>query len=504
MEPCWDAEAWRTVARAALRAQVPPQDLDWIEGDHAASLLAAPDVVGAPVLVDAPRAPKALFELAPAVLCHRDPQRLGLLYRLLWRTGHGEPALLSNPADADVQRAQALAQAVRRDAHKMKAFVRFRAVPGDEGAFIAWFEPEHRIVDRVAPFFARRFAGMRWAILTPYRSAAWDGATLAFGDGGARSDAPDDDAREELWRTYYAHIFNPARINPRMMRQEMPVKYWKHLPEAQLLPSLLQGAGARVRDMAAREAQAPRRRIPQRHPTQTGGRGELPSGNGRSSGIRERLDSGPGPDPGTGPGQSLDTLRAAARACRACPLWEPATQTVFGEGPADARVLLLGEQPGDSEDLTGRPFTGPAGQLLDRALGELGLDRARFYLTNAVKHFRFERRGKQRLHRNPEAAHVQACRPWLARELEQVRPEVVVCLGATAALALFGRGFRLMEDRGQWRTLRDGTRAFATVHPAWILRQRDPAAREAAYTGFVADLAQLAAPDDSTDPPTPP
>src|SRR5690606_5788389 len=123
-----------------------------------------------------------------------------------------------------------------------KAFVRFRAVPGDGDAFIAWFEPEHRIVDRVAPFFARRFAGMRWAILTPYRSARWDGQALAFGDGALPSDAPPDDAHEDLWRTYYAHIFNPARLNPRMMRQEMPVKYWKHLPEAQLLPTLVREA----------------------------------------------------------------------------------------------------------------------------------------------------------------------------------------------------------------------------------------------------------------------
>lgn len=187
----------------------------------------------------------------------------------------------------------------------------------------------------------------------------------------------------------------------------------------------------------------------------------------------------------------LPALREAARACRACPLWEPATQTVFGEGPGDARVLLLGEQPGDTEDLTGRPFTGPAGQLLDRALAELGLDRSRFYLTNAVKHFRFERRGKQRLHRNPEAMHVEACRPWLAREIEAVRPEAIVCLGATAAFALLGRRVRLMEERGRWHTLHDGSRVLLTVHPAWVLRQRDATAREAAHAGFVADLALL-------------
>ena len=478
VDPPWDPEAWRDVARSALRAQVPPSQLDWLEGDAPASLLAAPEIAGAPMREATPRAPASLLELAGSVLCHREPQRLGLLYRLLWRATHGEAGVLTNPADADVRWAQALAQAVRRDSHKMKAFVRFRAVPGEDNAFIAWFEPEHHIVDRVAPFFARRFAGMRWAILTPYRSVHWDGEALAYGPGAQRSDAPADDAQEDLWRTYYAHIFNPARLNPRMMRQEMPVKYWKHLPEAQLLPGLVREAGVRVREMAEREAQAPRRKIPAR---------DVPARPAADAGL----------PPGT-PAQRLAAAREAARECRACPLWEPATQTVFGEGPEHARIVLLGEQPGDTEDLNGRPFTGPAGQLLDRALAELGIDRARCYLTNAVKHFRFERRGKQRLHRNPEAAHVEACRPWLARELEAVQPEVVVCLGATAALSLFGRGFRLMDERGQWRTLRNGTRAFATVHPAWVLRQRDDAAREEAYRGFVRDLALLTAAGEST------
>ncbi len=466
VDPPWSFDAWRVAARHALHAGVPPQDIDWSEGDTRA-LLDAPDITTAcaaeGVTHAAPRVPRAFVKLASSVLCHREPQRLPLLHRLLWRIAHGERALLSNPADADVQRAFALAQSVRRDAHKMKAFVRFREVPGEHDAFIAWFEPEHRIVDRVAPFFARRFAGMRWAILTPYRSAHWDGESLAYGPGANRADAPAEDAREDLWRTYYAHIFNPARLNTRMMRQEMAVKYWKHLPEAALLPTLVREAPMRVREMQEREAQQPKRRIPERAAT-------------------------PAPPVEA---DSLDALRAQARDCRACPLWEPATQTVFGEGPADARLMFVGEQPGDQEDLTGRPFTGPAGQLLDRALREAGIDRAACYMTNAVKHFRFEQRGKFRLHRNPDAAHVQACRPWLAREIEQVRPDIIVCLGATAALAVLGKDFRLMAERGQWRTLHDGTRALATVHPAWVLRQGDDAAREAAYRGLVDDLSRL-------------
>jgi probable DNA metabolism protein len=260
VDPPWDLDAWRTAARGALRADLPPEDIDW-DGDSQASLLPAPDLATAEPLRSTPQVPAALFELADTVLCHRDPQRHALLYRIAWRIAQGEKHLLARLTDGDVRRAYEQAKAVGRDTHKLNAFVRFREIPGETDAFIAWFEPEHHIVDRVAPFFARRFAGMRWAILTPYRSVAWDGNALGFGPGAQRSDAPDDDAREDLWRTYYAHIFNPARLNPRMMRQEMPQKYWKHLPEAHLLPDLIRTAGERVRDMQEREAQAPRRKI---------------------------------------------------------------------------------------------------------------------------------------------------------------------------------------------------------------------------------------------------
>ncbi|HAL23858.1 MAG TPA: uracil-DNA glycosylase [Stenotrophomonas sp.] len=463
MDPPWSLQAWRDGARGALLAAVPPSQLDWLPG-HEASLLDAPtlpDATANPAQGAQPGVPRDFLELAATVLCHRDPQRMALLYRLLWRITHGERAVLSNPTDADVLRAMAMAQVVRRDTHKMKAFVRFREVPGEQDAFIAWFEPEHHIVDRVAPFFARRFAGMRWAILTPGRSVQWDGQALSFGPGGRREDAPAEDAREALWQTYYASIFNPSRLNTRMMQQEMPAKYWRHLPEAQLLPGLVREAAGRVQDMHDRPAQAPQRRVPAR---------VLPA---------PAVDG------------SLAALRAQANTCQQCPLWEPATQTVFGQGPADARVMVVGEQPGDVEDLSGRPFAGPAGQLLDRALAELGIDRATLYLTNAVKHFHHERRGKVRLHKRPESRHVHACRPWLLGEIARVRPQLIVCLGATAAMAVFGRDFSLARDRGRWHTLDDGTRGYATVHPAWVLRQGDEARREAGYRLFLEDLRQM-------------
>jgi probable DNA metabolism protein len=263
LDPPWALQPWRTAARAALRAEIAPEAIAW-DGDAQAALLGGQDLRDAPARREAPPVPAALFELAESVLCHRDPQRHALLYRIAWRIAQGERGVLARATDPDIDRAMRLAKAVNRDHHKMKAFVRFRAVPGEDNAFIAWFEPEHWILDRVAPFFARRFAGMRWAILTPYRSAFWDGEALQFGAGAQRSDAPDEDANEGLWRTYYAHIFNPARLNPKMMRQEMPQKYWRHLPEAQLLPGLIRDAGVRVREMAERAHQPPRRRIPAR------------------------------------------------------------------------------------------------------------------------------------------------------------------------------------------------------------------------------------------------
>ncbi len=265
IEPPWDLDPWRQAARAGLRAQVAPEHIDWSAaalGEAQSGLLPSCDLMTAPLTRAAPPISAAFFELAATTLCHRDPQRHALLYRIAWRIAQGERHLLARATDPDIVRASRLAKAVSRDTHKMKAFVRFREVPGEDNAFIAWFEPDHWIVDRVAPFFARRFAGMRWAIFTPYRCAIWNGDALAFGPGAQRSDAPIDDANEPLWRTYYANIFNPARLNPRMMRQEMPQKYWQHLPEAHLLPELIRTAGERVRAMAEREAQPPKRRIP--------------------------------------------------------------------------------------------------------------------------------------------------------------------------------------------------------------------------------------------------
>jgi DNA polymerase len=187
---------------------------------------------------------------------------------------------------------------------------------------------------------------------------------------------------------------------------------------------------------------------------------------------------------------TLESLREAAKVCRGCELWRDSTQTVFGEGPADAELVFVGEQPGDHEDKLGRPFVGPAGRIFDRALAEVGIDRSRVYVTNAVKHFKWEPRGKRRIHQKPNAAELTACRPWLDAELAVVAPKVLVCLGATAAQALLGRAFRVTKQRGTPVDSPLASVVVATIHPSAILRARD---RDAEYAGFVADLERVAA-----------
>jgi DNA polymerase len=190
--------------------------------------------------------------------------------------------------------------------------------------------------------------------------------------------------------------------------------------------------------------------------------------------------------------RTLPALREAARHCRGCDLWTRGTQTVFGEGDRGARVLMVGEQPGNDEDLAGKPFVGPAGKLLDRALGLVSIDRRDVYVTNVVKHFKWESRGKRRIHAKPNAMEIAACLPWLQAELDLVKPEVVVCLGATAAQALLGKGFRVTKQRGEWVSSPWAPRVLATVHPSSILRAPDEDARRAEMERFVEDLAEVA------------
>ncbi|MCU4180658.1 UdgX family uracil-DNA binding protein [Bosea sp. BH3] len=465
-----DFEGWRDEARRLVGQGAPPEAISWLVAGE--EDLFSGDAGVEVAEMEAPaalRVPRAFPELAETVICHRDPERFGLLYRLLLRL-QAEPSLLTVATDDDVHRAEAMARTVRRDMHKMTAFVRFREVreEGEEPVFVAWFEPEHFILKRVSSFFTGRFATMRWSILTPQGSLHWDGTSLRMGEGATRAQAPDDDAMEAYWRCYYANIFNPARLKTDAMRKEMPVRYWRNLPEAELIAPLIAGAARQAEEMVMRAPTLP----PERH-------------------LRQQARMVPAPSTDLESFENWEQAAAAARDCKRCDLCRDATQTVFGEGPLDAPVIFVGEQPGDQEDLAGRPFVGPAGRLFDAALEEAGLARERAYVTNAVKHFKFSLRGKRRIHERPNAGEVQACRFWLGIERQFLKPQLVVALGATAVSSLMGRTMSLSSVRGRDVTLEDGAPMLATVHPSYLLRLPDEARRGEERERFVADLRRI-------------
>lgn len=458
-------EEWRAAARRLLTAHVSPDRVGFRLASASADLFGAPSANDAADLPPVEmRVPQCFPPLARDVLCHSDPARFALLYRLLWRLKN-EARLLDNRADADVFAARRLAKSVRRDSHKMKAFVRFRRIDSDSGeAFVAWFEPQHHIVERTAPFFTRRFAGMRWSIVTPECSAHWDGETLTFGDGADRRDCPDSDALENHWRVYYSSIFNPARLKLGAMRAEMPVRYWRNLPESRLIPEL--SRSARRAQRAAPAGTAPcvttARRLVADQP-----------------GMATTQDAVPA---------TLPALANALQQCTRCKLCGPATAAVPGEGPADARLIIVGEQPGDEEDLAGRPFVGPAGHVLDAALREAGIDRESVYLTNAVKHFKFRLSGKRRIHERPNAGEIEHCRWWLEQERDIVSAPVTLALGATAARALLGRTVKIRDVRGRILECARGRAVLVTAHPAYLLRLPDRREAYAERLKFVEDL----------------
>jgi uracil-DNA glycosylase len=441
-----DFDGWREAARSLALGRVPPAEVTWSVGG-------SQDLFGDEAVLEsggpAFSVPRPFVELARSVICHTDSERFSLLYALLLRL-RAQPQAMEDRADPLVQRLERMAKEVRRDMHKMHAFVRFREVEADGGTrYVAWFEPEHHIVRSNAGFFVRRFNSMDWSILTPELSVHWDGKELSFSPGATRADAPDGDPIEETWKTYYASIFNPARVKVKAMTKEMPKKYWKNMPETALVGELIAGAQARE----ARMVETSRTQI---------------GGNARAA---------------------WEAVRAEAMGCTRCDLYKCGTQTVFGEGPLDARIMFVGEQPGDQEDLAGKTFVGPAGQLLDRALGEAGVDRTATYVTNAVKHFKFEQRGKRRIHSKPNGPEIDACRWWIDQERVLIRPPITVALGATAARSLFGKVVTIGAMRGKPHQAPDGGETWVTVHPSFLLRVRDN--REEEYARFVDDLHRI-------------
>ena len=451
-------EGWLTAAIEQLSGRRKPFDILWTETTAEQPALPGlfADSQNAPEMTPStsrsshtPFVPKEFRNLVKIVAHHRERTKWPLLYSVLWRLTSTEPRLLAIEVDDEIARLLAMQRQVQRDAYRMKAFVRFRKVADASGDhYIAWHQPDHPVLPLAVPFFVERFAALRWSILTPDASAHWDGETARFSSGVMQREAPTDDTLEAVWRAYYAATFNPARINPVAMQAQLPGRFWKALPESRLITPLTQAVRASV---------------------------------GQVMETRQHMAAAPG-------GATLPDLAQAAATCQGCELHLAATQTVFGRGPSDARIMLVGEQPGDQEDLAGEPFVGPAGEVLNEALERAALDRLQLYVTNAVKHFRFVMEGRRRRHQTPRPSEIVACRPWLEAELKAVRPEIVVCLGKTAAQSLIGGQISMERQRGHFFSSPYASRMLLTYHPSSILRARDRLTQDRLFGCLVEDL----------------
>lgn len=448
-----DWQGWRQAARLLVLAGTEPSGLAWSVGGTGDIL---PQTSGSFHLS------RALVALAAIAIQAREPDRFGLLYSLVWRANAGEN-LMENEQDPELSLARRMALAVRADAHRMRTNMRFLPIPdsadagdgsSDEAAvnkdaldkdgsgeqpqeagqsFLGWFVPAHFVLPANAQLIARRFPDRAFSILTPDGGAHWDRTTLRFGAGLRHVE--DDNALRTWWSAHRVQVVAAAVEGATV-------------PEAEALDEMPRPP--------ERPALGP---------------------------VVLRAD----------PDAALLKVAQEASACQRCPLYEPATQTVFGEGPAGATVMFLGEQAGDQEDTIGRPFVGPAGQMMDRAMEEAGIDRRAVYVTNAVKHFKFTLRGKRRIHQTPERPEIEACAFWLDAERSQVRPRLLVLLGATAARAVLRRPVTISRERGRPIQLEDGQTVFVTVHPSFLLRVPDAAAKAREYAAFVNDLRAIRA-----------
>ena len=447
---------WRDIARPLLQAGITPGEIEWRTG----TAFEPPAWNGAPAPQSSTnthlRLSRRLMSLLETIACHRNDGRWDLMYRLAWRSLK-QPRLLEDAADADVHHATQMERAIDRDVHKMHAFVRFREMTMDDGSrqYFAWFEPTHRVLALAAPFFCKRFPNMNWLIATPDGAISWQQGELQFLPTVDASLLPKSDEHESLWRTYYRNICNVSRINTPAMQREMPQRYWRNLPESVEIHALLREGPASFshRQREVMDAELAKARAIQR------ALADLPDYSG-------------------GPA-----------ACHRCDIWRHATQAVLGEGPTSAAIMLVGEQPGDEEDLRGRPFVGPAGRVLDESLQSAGLHRADLYITNAVKHFKWQPRGKRRLHKRPDAAEIAACNHWLDAEVSRVQPRIIVTLGASALRAVTG----LVEPIESARAMRfphaSGAQIVCTYHPSAILRA-DAADADQLRQRLVNDLRQ--------------
>jgi probable DNA metabolism protein len=373
--------------------------------------------------------PRPLVMLASVAIQARQPERFGLLYSLVWRAHAGEN-VLADATDPDLRLARRLALAVRAEAHRMRTLMRFLPVDGGT-RYLGWYAPAHFVLPANASLMTKRFPNLAFSIVTPDGSAHWEGSahpdSTDFRFGSALRQPADDAALAAWWDQHGTAVRAEATT------QSLP-------PDPEDLD-------------------------------------EAP-----------RLPDQPALGPVVLPTVTIPPPARDALACERCPLFGPAIQTVFGEGPPHATVMFVGEQAGDQEDTIGRPFVGPAGQLMDRAFEAAGIDRRTVYITNAVKHFKFVERGRRRIHQTPDVKEIEACRFWLDQESALIKPRLTVLMGGSAARALLGRPVTIGRERGRPIHLPNGQTVFVTVHPSYLLRLPDEASRTREYAAFIRDL----------------
>jgi DNA polymerase len=459
--------AWREAARELLVHDIPPELVTWgspqTGGDLFTSAPAAvepphnPDIPLEPPRHAPPHIPRSLMDMLQSAACCRVPDRWAFLYRVIWRWQQGQHDVQS-PADEDGARLNAMVKAVRREEHDMHAYIRFRERAPEAGPprFVAWYEPQHDVLPQVAEHFISRMGKVSWMIATPEASVLWDGQTLHNTGPLVKNSDDLEDTGEALWLTYYRSVFNPARLNQAVMQQHIPSHRWKNLPEGKIVTHMISEAAMGARKVGQFQA------VGQRKGT------TIPIAPEAAQPERQRPSK-------------LDE-------CRRCELWQFATQAVGGEGPKKAKIMFVGEQPGDQEDLAGQPFVGPAGKLLDQVCEKAGVDRDTIYVTNAVKHFKWEPRGKRRIHKTPAQKEVEACHYWLDKELDHVQPTVIVALGATALKSVMRTANVTLKDSIGKPLFHEGRWVVTTYHPSYVLRVPGEDAKRAAFQTMVDSL----------------
>ena len=454
-----DFDEWRTIARLLLQEEMRPEDVFWHY--HSAPTLFDSEPASPPSEKYQPSqrsqeflVPKQFINLAKNVICHESEDSAALLYRLLYRLQQ-DKTVLERIYDIDTATALSRQKAVCHDIHHMHAFLRFKEIDnlGDDTfrrCFTAWYEPQHFIITEAIPFFSRRFSDMDWQILTPKGSAFYFNKRLFFGEPIFKK-PQNKDQTEELWKTYFASIFNPARLKVKTMQSHMPKKYWSNLPEAQMIDSLIGNAETRIEKMERQPVLQP----PLFHSRLS----KRCAQNILQTNLKSQAKLG-----------TLDHLNKGVKSCKRCPLHCSATQAVCGEGPENASLMIVGEQPGDREDLVGRPFIGPAGQIFEKAAYKAHIQRNEVYITNAVKHFKYELKGRKRLHKRADRSEVEHCRWWLMKEIDLVKPKLIVAMGKTALFSLTGLNEPITGLVGKILETEEKSPILVTFHPSYLLR----------------------------------